>query len=485
MFRVKNENVQLAPRPAQKPAGQAFGVETRGGTMKTREALTEADRLRDEIESVRPIGAEQEARVLQKFRLEWNYHSNAIEGNSLTYGETKAFIMHGLTAKGKPFKDYLDIRGHDQVIDVLADIVRRREELTESAIRELHKILLVEPYQSDAITPAGISTTRRIEIGTYKTTPNHVQTSTGQTHFFANPEETPARMADLVHWYREERDRVDLHPIILAATFHHQFVSIHPFDDGNGRMARILMNLILMQSGYLPVVLKLDRKSEYFLALEKADVGEIEDFVIFVAQALIESENIYLRAARGESIDELGDFDKRLHLLRRAIETESGSDVDQRTQETQNFIVGGMVSSLFEAVGERFAHIDPLFAVRELRILYNAGGQNGVLQNKPIRQLVEQLALETPDKQLSSLQLFYNARGFVKNPTEDFLFNMTIYFGPKDFAINLQITGTQQHELFRADYSTFPGEAEGQQVARTAISDLITSFEKMASKKAV
>lgn len=453
--------------------------------MKIKEVLTEADRLRDEIEAVRPIGAEQEARVLQKFRLEWNYHSNAIEGNSLTYGETKAFIMHGLTAKGKPFKDYLDIRGHDQVIDVLADIVRSKDELTESVIRELHKILLVEPYQSEAITPDGIRTTRLIEIGRYKTAPNHVQTSTGQTHFFASPEETPAKMADLVRWYREERDRRVLHPVTLATTFHYQFVSIHPFDDGNGRMARILMNLILMQSGYLPVVLKLDRKTEYFLALEKADVGEIEDFVVFVAQALIESENMYLRAARGEPIDELDDFDKRLHLLRRAIETEAGSDVDQRTQETQNFIVGGIVSSLFEAVGSRFYNIDPLFAVRELRILYSAEGQNGLLHDKPIRQMIELLAHETSDKRLSSVQLFYQGRGFIKNPTEELLFSMIIYFGPKDFAINLQVTGIQQHELFKSDYSTFPGEAEGQQVARTAINEFITAFEKMVSKKAV
>jgi Fic family protein len=452
--------------------------------MKIKEVLIEVDSLQAEIETVRPISTEQEARVFQKLRLEWNYHSNAIEGNSLTYGETKAFIMHGLTAKGKPFKDYLDIRGHDQVIDVLADIVRSKEELTESVIRELHKILLVEPYQSEAITPDGLRTTRQIEIGKYKTTPNHVLTSTGLTHFFANPEETSARMADLVNWYRKERNGGGTHPVTLAAAFHHKFVAIHPFDDGNGRMARILMNLILMQSGYLPVVLKLDRKSEYFLALEKADVGEIEDFVIFVAQALIESENIFLRAARGELIDELGDFDKRLRLLRQAIETESGAGEDQRTQEKQNFIVSGIVSSIFEAVGSRFMQIDPMFAVRELRILYNAEGQLGVLQHKPIRQLIEQLAVESSSKRLSTVQLFYHASGFVKNPVEDFLFNMTVYFNPNGFSINLQTTGSLPHELFKVEYSIFPGETEGQQVAKMALGELISAFEKMASKKA-
>lgn len=453
--------------------------------MKINEILAEADRLQSEIEAVRPISTDQEARVFQKLRLEWNYHSNAIEGNSLTYGETKAFIMHGLTAKGKPFKDYLDIRGHDQVIDVLADIVRSKEELTESAIREIHKILLVEPYQSQAITPDGIRTTRQIEIGKYKTTPNHVLTSTGQTHFFASPEETSARMAELVIWYRKERDDGAMHPITLAATFHHQFVAIHPFDDGNGRMARILTNLILMQSGYLPVVLKLDKKSEYFLALEKADVGEIEDFVIFVAQALIESENVFLRAARGELVDELGDFDKRLYLLRQAIETESGASDDQRTQEKQNFLMSGIVSSVFEAVGSRFTQIDPLFAVRKLHIFYSVEGQTKVLQNRPIRQLIEQLALESSTTRLSTVQLFYHVSGFINNPAEDFLFSMIAYFNPNNFSITIQTTGVLQHELFKADYSTFPDETEGQQVAKMALKELISAFEKMASKKTV
>lgn len=453
--------------------------------MKINEVLAEVDRLQAEIEAVRPISPEQEARVRQKIRLEWNYHSNAIEGNSLTYGETKAFIMLGLTAKGKPFKDYLDIRGHNQVIDVLADIVKRKEELTESDIRELHKILLVEPYPSEAITPDGKRSTRLIEIGKYKTTPNHVLTSTGQTHFFASPEETPAKMGDLVRWYREERDRGTTHPVILAATFHHEFVSIHPFDDGNGRMARVLMNLILMQSGYLPVVLKLDRKSEYFLALEKANSGEIEDFVLFVAQALIESENLFLRAARGEPIDELGDIDKRLHLLRQAIETEAGAGEDQWTQQKQDFLMAGIVSTVFEAVGGRFAQIDSMFAASQLHILYESEGKPGLFKDKPIRQLVEELALASSGKRLSKVQLYYHATGFIKKPAEEFLFSMVVYFNSNGLSINLQTTGVLLHEVFRIDYSSFPGEAEAQQVARTALDELISSFEKMASKKAV
>src|SRR5690606_30644612 len=197
-------------------------------------------------------------------------------------------------------------------------------------------------------------------------------TITEKTHFFASPEETPAQMADLISWYREERGRGDLHPVVLASLFHHRFVSIHPFDDGNGRMARILMNLILMQAGFLPVVLKREKRSEYFLALEKADAGEHEDFVVFVAEALIESQNIYLKAARGEPIDELEDYDKRLRLLRQVIESEADAGKGQRTQQAQNYIVSSFVSTLFEAVSDRLVQLDPLFADKSINIQYTS-----------------------------------------------------------------------------------------------------------------
>lgn len=450
--------------------------------MDVNQLLTDVDDLKAQIEAVRPLSAEQETRILQKFRLDWNYHSNAIEGNSLTYGETRAFLLHGLTASGKPFKDYLDIKGHNEVLDVLSDVARQQEELTESAIRELHKILLVERYQSDAVTADGIRTKRWIEVGTYKTAPNHVVTATGQTHFFATPEETPAKMAELVDWYRAARDAGELHPVILAATFHYRFVSIHPFDDGNGRMARILMNLILMQFGYLPVVLKQEHKGDYFLALQRADAGDLSDFIALIAQNLMASEELYLRAARGEAIDELGDFDKKLRLLRQAIETPSNSQEDQWTLETQQFIISGFLSTYFEAVGKRFTHLDPLFGKTELHIFYQTGVHSQVIEYQPIQQLVEKLQkVSSNGWPISLVKLFYYAQGFVKDSTKNFLFNSTTYFNPTDFAITLQVTGTRKQEIFRAAYSSLPSETEGEQIAGTALEALFASFEKMAS----
>ena len=283
--------------------------------MELRSVISRVDELKAQVDALRPIDAEQEARVMQMFRLDWNYHSNAIEGNTLTLGETRAFLLHGITAKGKPFRDYLDIKGHNEAIAYLEDMVRGQELLTEAAIRELHRILLVEPYEVDAVTSAGWPTRRRIAIGQYKTAPNHVRTSTGEIHYYATPEETPAMMGDLMGWFRRETERGELHPLVLAATFHYRFVAIHPFDDGNGRMARLLMNLVLMQRGFVPIVIKLESRADYLLALEKADVGELEDFVVLVGEELIRSLELYLRAARHESLEEPGEFEQRVVRL--------------------------------------------------------------------------------------------------------------------------------------------------------------------------
>jgi Fic family protein len=271
--------------------------------MELVELLREIDRLKAEIDQLRPIDREQEQRILQKFRLDWNYHSNAIEGNTLTYGETRAFLLHGITAQGKPFRDYLDIKGHRDALEYLEQFVQEGHILTEADIRELHKVLLVEPYEMPAITAEGWPTKRRIAIGQYKTASNSVRTSTGEMHYYAAPHETPALMGDLMQWYRTAWEKRQLHPLLLAATFHLRFVAIHPFDDGNGRMARLLMNLVLMQAGYVPVIIHTESKNEYLLALEKADAGEVEGFIKLIGQSLLASLRFFLQAASGQPFD--------------------------------------------------------------------------------------------------------------------------------------------------------------------------------------
>lgn len=244
--------------------------------------------LHQQIESLRPISPEQEQRILQKYRLDWNYHSNAIEGNSLTYGETRAFLMHGLTAKGKPLKDHLDIRGHNEAINFLYQMIKEENEITESDIRSLHKIILVEPYEVDTQTNEGIPAKKRIQIGVYKTSANHVLTKTGEIHYYATPEETPILMGELMETYRQNKSNPKVHPFILAAYFHYRLTAIHPFDDGNGRMARLMMNLLLMKAGFPPVIIRQEKASReaYYYALSQADAGEYLPFFELIGETL-------------------------------------------------------------------------------------------------------------------------------------------------------------------------------------------------------
>jgi Fic family protein len=107
--------------------------------------IKEALELKLELDKLRPISKEQEALIMQKFRLDWDYHSNNLEGNSLTFGETKALILFGLTAQGKPLKDHFEITGHDEAVKWVIDIVKGDYPLIENFIRELHRLLLKEP----------------------------------------------------------------------------------------------------------------------------------------------------------------------------------------------------------------------------------------------------------------------------------------------------------------------------------------------------
>jgi Fic family protein len=290
--------------------------------MPYKENLKKATELKIELDKFRPLTPEMEKRIMQKFRLDWNYHSSHIEGNLLTYGETKALILFGLTSQAKPFKDSLEMRGHNAAIICIEEVIKQERPLTENFTRELHELILKEPYEVDAITPDGKPTKKTITIGQYKTVPNHVKTQTGEIFYFATPEETPAMMADLLKWYNDNKNKTELHPVLFATEFHYRFIRIHPFDDGNGRIARLLMNFILMQKGYPPAIIKTEEKKAYFTALQQADAGQPEYFFNYVCEQVNRSLELMIKGAKGENIEEDDDLDKKLALLKQEVEAE-------------------------------------------------------------------------------------------------------------------------------------------------------------------
>ena len=241
------------------------------------------DNLKKELDSFRPLSPDIMEVITEKFIIDWTYNSNAIEGNTLTLPETVFFLQHGLTSKGKTLKDYLEAQNHAEAITWLDDIIKQDRPVTESLIKELHALLL-HGISYIWIGPKGNKIKKDINPGQYKKQPNHVITMNGNIHRYCEPLRVPEEMERLVEFINNS----SFHPVELASWVHHKFVAIHPFDDGNGRVARLLMNLILMRNGYLPAIIKNERKEQYYKALMEADKGNMKDFVALIAR---EEEN--------------------------------------------------------------------------------------------------------------------------------------------------------------------------------------------------
>lgn len=307
-----------------------------------------------EINGLRPLPPHLLGKITQKFHIDWNYHSNAIEGNTLTHGETRAFLLEGITAKGKPFRDYLDIQGHEKAIQEIEDLVKRPEEpLTAYTIRSLHNILLGDDYEVKAQTPDGLPTTRRIQSGQYKSSPNHVITATGKIHYYEEPENVPQAITDLLDWLKAVDNDSRVHPLVKAALFHHRFVAIHPFDDGNGRMTRLLMNLILMRAGYPVLVIPQERRGEYYAALNQADVSEYEPFILLLSEFQQHALELYLRGSKGESIEELSDLDKKIALFKQQIKTNESLILSSFSPETANNLLQDNINPFLESLKDK------------------------------------------------------------------------------------------------------------------------------------
>lgn len=277
------------------------------------------DQLSATYHSLLPMSPENQRRWDKKVRLEFNYNSNHIEGNTLTYGDTQLLLLFDETHGSHPMRDYEEMKAHDVAFQKIKEWAADTETpLTEQDIKNLNQIILVQPFWKDAITPDGQPTRRQITVGNYKTQPNSVRLPNGELFEYTAPQEVPIKMQELMEWYRDEQTA--LHPVTLAAMFHYKFVCIHPFDDGNGRVSRLLMNYVLLAHKLPLVVIKSSDKQNYLHALHLADTGQYEAFIRYIAAQVVSSLEMAIKAAKGESIEETDDLDKEIALLARQLQ---------------------------------------------------------------------------------------------------------------------------------------------------------------------
>jgi Fic family protein len=232
------------------------------------------EEYKEKIDLLKPFEGNTLKQLSDYFRIGLTYTSNSIEGNTLTELETKVILEDGITIGGKPLRDTLEAVGHARSYDYMLNL-RLSGSLTIENIVEMHKLF----YCLIDTETAGV----------YRHVPVII---TGSKYPVTVPKDIDQKMRELKLWMEEEYPQ--LHPVIYAAQLHKRLAFIHPFIDGNGRIARLAMNTVLLQKGYLPVVIPSLLRKDYFQTLERAH-SEETSFIEFIAERVIETERDILR----------------------------------------------------------------------------------------------------------------------------------------------------------------------------------------------
>ncbi|MFH1561934.1 MAG: Fic family protein [Nitrospirota bacterium] len=237
--------------------------------------MVEAEKLKEEIDKYRPLSFGLLRQLKEYYRIGLTYASNAIEGNSLTETETKVVLEDGITIGGKPLRDHYEAIGHSEAYDLLLEIAKGGR-IKEKDILDLHHLFY---YRIDKEN-AGKYRKEKVII-------------TGSRYIPPFPDKVPDLMKKFVLDIPAIREKH--HPIESSALIHKEFVSIHPFVDGNGRMARLLMNLVLLQEGYVITIVPPIKRVDYINSLETAHTkGNLKPFVNFISCMVYESLKEYL-----------------------------------------------------------------------------------------------------------------------------------------------------------------------------------------------
>jgi len=200
------------------------------------------------------------------------------------------FLREGLTVEGKPFKDFLDARNHAETIDYLYQVIQDQRPITPGLIKELNALLLLGVTYTEALNAMGERIKKPATQGQYKSLSNHVLQADGTIHYYTEPLQVADEIEELCQWIQAHLNKQ--HPLITGAIAHYNLVRIHPFDDGNGRGARILMNMILIKKGYPPAIIRREERRQYLATLNQADNGDNGPFLIFVANALLKTQQV-------------------------------------------------------------------------------------------------------------------------------------------------------------------------------------------------
>ena len=230
-----------------------------------------------QLDALRPLPAAAVRRLNEQLTIEWIYNSNAIEGSTLSLRETQLILEQGITIGGKSLREHFEVINHQEAIKWVESLAGKQDPLTAFDVRQIHALVLTKIDDENA--------------GQYRNVPVRI---VGAAHEPPPAWDIPAQMDDWTSWLEAQAGGMEVVP--LAAMAHHRLVAIHPFIDGNGRTARLIMNLILMRHGYPPAIITRVNRDQYYRVLAQADGGNSTPLVNFVGRAVERSLTLYLEA---------------------------------------------------------------------------------------------------------------------------------------------------------------------------------------------
>ena len=415
-----------------------------------KENLKTLNELHENLKKLEPFKQEDKARLDKKFRLEFNYNSNHMEGNTLTYGETELLLIFGETKGNHTLREYQETKAHDAAFSFIEQLASDNERpLNEHILKQLNEIILVEPFWKEALTPDGQNTRRQINIGNYKAYPNSVRLQNGEIFEYASVTDTPILMQELMVWYRENETK--LHPVEIATLFHYKFVRIHPFDDGNGRISRLLLNYVLLKNGFPHVIIKSADKSNYLRALHNADVGDLEPLMDYIEKEVIWSLKTAIKAGKGEDLEENDDFIKEIELIKRQAETRGIPKSPRIIYDTFVIINTKVWKSILDTLG--YFHInlynetETKYTLNREEIIFNnyaflsasfqINNLKEVLNNKEKSRIWEKDIYKTDISQLGWNFTMFGLHG--SNPLINTIIYLEVYFDDYKYHLKLKV----------------------------------------------
>lgn len=245
--------------------------------MLERRLLTRLNEKKAQLDGLRPLPAAAVRRLQEQLTVAWIYHSNAIEGSTLTLRETQLILETGLTIGGKTLREHFEVINHREAIEFVETLALEDEAIALFHVRQIHSMVLAQIDDANA--------------GRYRSLPVRIG---GAQHQPPEAWEMPHLLDSWADWLHGEAKA--LHPVERAALAHHRLAAIHPFIDGNGRTARLVMNLLLLRDGFPPTIILRENRAQYYRVLAEADRGREAPVVNFVGRAVERSLSLYLEA---------------------------------------------------------------------------------------------------------------------------------------------------------------------------------------------